>query len=78
MGHLNPMFQLANILQTKGFSISIIHTQFNAPNPANHPNFTFHLIADGLLESEASMRDGIGLFMTLNNKCQVPLRGLRV
>ncbi|GAB4851567.1 hypothetical protein Ancab_030969 [Ancistrocladus abbreviatus] len=73
-GHLNPMFQLANILQTKGFSISIIHTQFNAPNPANHPNFTFHLIADGLLESEASMRDGIGLFMTLNNKCQVPLR----
>ncbi|KAJ0564384.1 hypothetical protein HanRHA438_Chr07g0320731 [Helianthus annuus] len=25
-GHINPMFQLANLLYSKGFSITILHT----------------------------------------------------
>ncbi|GMH04240.1 hypothetical protein Nepgr_006079 [Nepenthes gracilis] len=73
-GHLNPMFQLADILHSKGFSISVIHTHFNAPNPDNHTNFTFHPIADGLLETEASTADVIGLFAALNAKCVSPFR----
>ncbi|GAB4827531.1 hypothetical protein Ancab_034415 [Ancistrocladus abbreviatus] len=73
-GHLTPMFQLANMLQSKGFSISIIHTQFNAPNPANHSDFTFHAIPDGLSENEASLADVIALTATLNVKCVEPLR----
>ncbi|GAB2298370.1 hypothetical protein Dimus_032436 [Dionaea muscipula] len=73
-GHLTPLFQLANILYSNGFSISIIHTQFNAPNAANHPNFTFHPISECLSETEASMADVIALTNTLNVKCVEPLR----
>ncbi|KAJ0657854.1 hypothetical protein HanLR1_Chr14g0551311 [Helianthus annuus] len=32
-GHVNPMFQLANLLYSKGFSITIFHTNFNKPKP---------------------------------------------
>ncbi|KAJ0695162.1 putative cytokinin 7-beta-glucosyltransferase [Helianthus annuus] len=40
-GHVSPMLQLANILHSKGFSITILHTLFNSPNPTNYPHFTF-------------------------------------
>nr|URA11571.1 UDP-glucose iridoid glucosyltransferase [Bacopa monnieri] len=41
-GHLPVMLQLGSVLQSKGFSIVIVHTDFNSPNPSNHPNdFTF-------------------------------------
>ncbi|XP_034928451.1 UDP-glycosyltransferase 76B1-like [Populus alba] len=73
-GHINPMIQLANILYSKGFSITIIHTQFNAPNPSKCPHFTFHEIPDGLLEDEASTADGVILFSVLNSKCVEPFR----
>ncbi|KAM0023489.1 putative UDP-glucuronosyl/UDP-glucosyltransferase [Helianthus debilis subsp. tardiflorus] len=51
-GHINPMLQLANILYTKGFKITIIHTDFNSPNQSNYPHFTFKSITDGLFKSE--------------------------
>ncbi|KAI7751471.1 hypothetical protein M8C21_020119 [Ambrosia artemisiifolia] len=51
-GHINPMLQLANILYTKGFKITIIHTNFNSPNPSNYPQFTFKSISDGLSKSK--------------------------
>ncbi|MFS8012875.1 putative cytokinin 7-beta-glucosyltransferase [Helianthus anomalus] len=28
-GHINPMLQLANILHTRGFKITIIHAEYN-------------------------------------------------
>ncbi|KAH7537268.1 hypothetical protein FEM48_Zijuj03G0074800 [Ziziphus jujuba var. spinosa] len=71
-GHLNPMLQLANLLYSKGFSITIVHTQFNSPNPANHPNFTFHAIADGLKGSQASTQDSMVLVSLLNINCFTP------
>ncbi|GMH30575.1 hypothetical protein Nepgr_032418 [Nepenthes gracilis] len=74
LDYMNPMFQLAEILHAKGFSISIIHTNFNAPNPKNHIGFTFHPISDGLLASEASSLDLITLFDILNVKCVAPFR----
>lgn len=73
-GHINPMLQLADILHSKGFSITIIHTNFNSPNPSLHPNFTFRSIADGLLESEASTSDVVLLLKLLNAKCVEPFR----
>ncbi|KAK9070413.1 hypothetical protein SSX86_010815 [Deinandra increscens subsp. villosa] len=45
-GHLNPMLQLANILHSKRFSITILHTRFNSPNPTNYPHFNFVSIPD--------------------------------
>ncbi|CAK7323834.1 unnamed protein product, partial [Dovyalis caffra] len=71
-GHINPMLQLANILYSKGFSIIIIHTRFNSPNPHNYPHFTFYSIPDGLLKHEASTADVIYLVTLLNIKCVKP------
>ncbi|KAK1359623.1 UDP-glycosyltransferase 76F1 [Heracleum sosnowskyi] len=45
-GHINPMLQLANILHSKGFHITIIHTSFNSPNKSNYPHFTFENILE--------------------------------
>ncbi|KAD6796531.1 hypothetical protein E3N88_07427 [Mikania micrantha] len=55
-GHLNPMLQLATILHSKGFSITILHTLFNSPNPTNYPNFTF-LPISGAGEHNLSVSD---------------------
>ncbi|KAL5733121.1 hypothetical protein ACOSQ2_032813 [Xanthoceras sorbifolium] len=71
-GHINPMLQLANILHTHGFSITIIHTNFNSPNPSNHPHFTFHFIPENLSESEASTDDLLALVALLNTRCVEP------
>jgi hypothetical protein len=40
-GHINPMFRLAGLLHTRGFAITVFHTQFNAPDPARHPDYRF-------------------------------------
>ncbi|KAL3521156.1 hypothetical protein ACH5RR_019305 [Cinchona calisaya] len=76
-GHINPMIQLANLLHSKGFTIIIIHTKFNSPDQSKYPDFTFHIIPDGLAEEhddEASTSD-ITLFLKqLNFNCFVPFR----
>ncbi|KAJ6357631.1 hypothetical protein OIU78_005471 [Salix suchowensis] len=71
-GHVNPMIQLANILHSKGFSITIIHTAFNSPDPSKYPHFTFHFIQEELTETEASTADIIALVSLLNIKCVAP------
>ncbi|KAF2296178.1 hypothetical protein GH714_036516 [Hevea brasiliensis] len=63
------MLWLANILYSKGFSIIIVHTKFNSPNPSKYPHFTFHSIPDGSLEGEASTADVEDLVTLLNVKC---------
>lgn len=50
-GHISPMLQLANILHSQGFSITIIHTNFNSPDFSNYPQFTFVSIDDALPDS---------------------------
>ncbi|GMH19074.1 hypothetical protein Nepgr_020915 [Nepenthes gracilis] len=66
-GHQNPMLHLANILHFNGFSISVIHTHFNSPNPANHPHFSFDPIPDGLPpKSGDSLEDIVPLLTVLN------------
>ena len=73
-GHIFPMLELANILHSKGFSITLIHTTFNSPNPSNYPHFTFHSIPDGLSETESSTNDLVSLLTLLNIKCVEPFR----
>ncbi|VVB13378.1 unnamed protein product [Arabis nemorensis] len=51
-GCISPMLQLAKILHSKGFSITVIHTRFNAPKASSHPLFNFLQIEDGLSETE--------------------------
>ncbi|KAM7256302.1 hypothetical protein ACFE04_012043 [Oxalis oulophora] len=69
-GHINPMLQLATILYSQGFSITILHTQFNAPNPSNHPHFTFLSIPNGEISPH---QEPLDIIISLNTNCRVPL-----
>ncbi|KAJ7961842.1 UDP-glycosyltransferase [Quillaja saponaria] len=73
-GHINPMLQLANILHTKGFSITMIHTNYNSLNSSHYPQFTFHSIFDGVSETEASKLDTIDLIALINLRCETPFK----
>ncbi|MBA0821582.1 hypothetical protein Goarm_018430 [Gossypium armourianum] len=73
-GHITPMLQLASILHSKGFSITIVHTEFNSPNPSNHPEFTFISIPDKLTESHFSDKDPASPVWNLNKNCAAPLQ----
>ncbi|KAI6676272.1 hypothetical protein NL676_037068 [Syzygium grande] len=71
-GHMNSTLQLGRILYARGFSITIVHANFNAPDPTSHPHFAFRSIADGIDQSEASTSDIRGLLALLNARCAVP------
>ncbi|CAJ1862811.1 unnamed protein product [Sphenostylis stenocarpa] len=71
-GHINPMLQLAQILYTKGFSITIIHPSFNSPNPSNYPHFNFSCIEDEFVLTESS--DLLSFLIELNAKCVEPFK----
>ncbi|TYH75105.1 hypothetical protein ES332_D05G450200v1 [Gossypium tomentosum] len=87
-GHLTPMLQLATILHSKGFSITIVHPELNSLNPSNHPEFTFVSIpdkikesqlsdedlADKLKESLVSNVDVAGSLQSLHKNCAAPLQ----
>ncbi|KAK4839624.1 hypothetical protein QYF36_023435 [Acer negundo] len=73
-GHINPMLQLASILYSRGFSITIIHTKFNSPNSSNYPHFNFSSFQDGLSEIEASTVDVVSLTSLLKIKYLVPFQ----
>ncbi|KAG4920269.1 hypothetical protein JHK82_049233 [Glycine max] len=49
-GHITPFLHLGDILYSKGFSITILHTIFKSPDPSSYPHFT-------LSETEASKLD---------------------
>lgn len=73
-GHMNPMIHLANVLYSRGFNITIIHTKFNSPDISRYPHFTFCLIPDGLSEAESSTSDIVVLFQRLLINCVEPFR----
>uniref|UniRef100_A0A7C8YCU5 Uncharacterized protein n=1 Tax=Opuntia streptacantha TaxID=393608 RepID=A0A7C8YCU5_OPUST len=74
LGHLTPMLHLGYALCSKGFSVTIIQTRFNAPDPAQFPNFTFHYIEDALSKSESPPSDTWQILQSLNTSCVDPLR----
>lgn len=73
-GHINPMLELAHILDSKGFSITIIHTSFNSPNTSNYPHLKFCCIEDGLSETECSASDLLNFLVAFNVKCVAPFK----
>ncbi|CAH8389739.1 unnamed protein product [Eruca vesicaria subsp. sativa] len=76
-GCINPMLQLANILHSRGFSITVIHTRFNAPKASNHPLFTFLQISDGLSESQIKddpTSNVMSLIAQINVNAESPFR----
>ncbi|CAJ1862767.1 unnamed protein product [Sphenostylis stenocarpa] len=73
-GHITPLLHLAHILFSRGFSITIVHTLFNAPDPTSYPHFSFHTIPDGLSQTEASTLDAVHLTDLINIRCAHPLK----
>ncbi|XP_004294261.1 PREDICTED: UDP-glycosyltransferase 76E2-like [Fragaria vesca subsp. vesca] len=69
-GHINPMLQLGTFLHSKGFSITIVHTQFNSPSPSNHPEFTFIPIPDGLTVPLVSSGNIVAILLAINANCK--------
>lgn len=73
-GHLTPMLQLGNTLHSRGFSITVIHTQINSPSTSNYPHFKFYSIHDGLSKSQFSTSDIVSLLVALNSTCLVSFK----
>ncbi|KAK2442021.1 UDP-Glycosyltransferase superfamily protein [Trifolium repens] len=73
-GHITPLLQLSNILYSKGFSITIVHTVFNSPDPSSYPHFTFLPLHGALSETEASKVDAVHLTEVINVRCVQPLK----
>lgn len=77
-GHITPMLQLASILHSNGFSITIAHTIFNSPDPSNYPNFHFLSFSDGLSlpPHSISSHNVSSIAPTLSTNCVSPFRQL--
>lgn len=66
-GHITPMLQLGDILDSWGFSITIAHTEFNSPNPLDHPDFNFLLLPDNLSGHDTSHTISLNAISAMNN-----------
>ncbi|MQL96374.1 hypothetical protein Taro_029048, partial [Colocasia esculenta] len=71
-GHINHMFQLATLLFQRGFSVTVIHTLFNAPNPSGHPHFRFVAIDDGLPVEVLNSHDILAKAIAITKAHRVP------
>ncbi|KAF9665564.1 hypothetical protein SADUNF_Sadunf16G0136200 [Salix dunnii] len=73
-GHINPMLHLGTVLHSHGFSITVIHTEFNSPNPSSHPEFTFQAIPDSLSDDQISSGNLAAILLALNSNCKTPFQ----
>ncbi|KAJ9541806.1 hypothetical protein OSB04_028312 [Centaurea solstitialis] len=75
-GHINPLLQLASILHTQGFKITIIHTEYNSPNHSNYPHFTFKSIQVDFSEVIKQFPNEPASFYLkmVNDRCVDPFR----
>ncbi|KAI3711825.1 hypothetical protein L1987_70373 [Smallanthus sonchifolius] len=72
-GHMTPMLHLATFLHSKGFSITIAHSEFNRPDPSNHPHFTFLSLPDNL-SAISDFATAVQFLQTLNDNCSPHFR----
>ncbi|CAL5079398.1 unnamed protein product [Urochloa decumbens] len=63
-GHISPMLQLAGALHARGLAVTVLHTEFNAPDPARHLEFDFVAVPDAIPETVAA--NGIAKILALN------------
>ncbi|OWM68770.1 hypothetical protein CDL15_Pgr024957 [Punica granatum] len=71
-GLVTPMFSLGGALHSKGFSITIAHTQFSFPDQSNFPNFSFISLPASFSEDELSSRDFAALVASLDMRYEGP------
>uniref|UniRef100_A0A453JK35 Uncharacterized protein n=1 Tax=Aegilops tauschii subsp. strangulata TaxID=200361 RepID=A0A453JK35_AEGTS len=74
-GHLSPMLQLAELLRARGLAVTVLHTDFNAPDPARHPELAFVSIHEALPhEATSPDADIVAQLLALNSGCEAPFR----
>ncbi|XP_010516158.1 PREDICTED: UDP-glycosyltransferase 76F1-like [Camelina sativa] len=81
VGHFNPMIQLARIFHHRGFSVTILHTSFNFPDPSHYPLFTFRTIPhnnaggeDPMTQPDVSSMDLVAFIRLLRQTYAEPFR----
>ncbi|TVU39941.1 hypothetical protein EJB05_13385, partial [Eragrostis curvula] len=65
-GHINPMLQLADVLHGRGLAVTVLHTYFNALDPALHPAFDFVPVPDGVPADVAASGNVIAIIEAMN------------
>jgi UDP:flavonoid glycosyltransferase YjiC (YdhE family) len=73
-GHINPMFQLAGILRSRGFAVTVFHTHFNAPDASAHPDYDFVPVPDGMPAGRHPLQDTVQRILDINRACEAPFR----
>ncbi|KAL5580890.1 hypothetical protein UlMin_013332 [Ulmus minor] len=73
-GHITPMLQLATVLYSKSFSITIAHTISNSPNPQDHPHFTFLPMPDGFSDGKFVQEQTVANVLVISKSCKEFLR----
>jgi hypothetical protein len=61
------MLQLGSILHSNGFSITVVHAQYNSPDPSTHPDFRFLPLPN---TSPALTGEFIPFALQLNINCE--------
>uniref|UniRef100_J3MJP1 Uncharacterized protein n=1 Tax=Oryza brachyantha TaxID=4533 RepID=J3MJP1_ORYBR len=75
-GHLSPMLQLAALLRARGLAVAVLHTDFNAPDPARHHRDLAFIPIRETLPEEATSPDAdiVAQLLALNAACEAPFR----
>ncbi|TKW31298.1 hypothetical protein SEVIR_2G096500v4 [Setaria viridis] len=75
-GHLNPTLKLAALLRARGLAVTVLHTDFNAPDPARHPGLAFVPIHETPLQDTAVSPDSdiLAKLLALNAAIAAPFR----
>ncbi|XP_074308184.1 UDP-glycosyltransferase 76B1-like [Silene latifolia] len=75
IGHMNPMFHVAEALNSKGISITFILTKYNSPNPSSFStDYSFHFIDDGIAAMETPPSNPVAFLAALNSNSRQPFR----
>ncbi|NP_001384453.1 DIMBOA UDP-glucosyltransferase BX8 [Zea mays] len=72
--HINQMLQLGKLLRARGLGVTMLHTDFNAPDPALHPDITFVSIRESLPAEVVANPDMVEQMMQLNAVCEAPFQ----
>ncbi|XP_066393524.1 DIMBOA UDP-glucosyltransferase BX8-like [Miscanthus floridulus] len=72
--HTTQMLQLGELLRARGLGVTVLHTDFNAPDPTCHPEITFVSIRESLPADVVASPDMVEQMIGLNAACEAPFQ----
>ncbi|CAO2150152.1 unnamed protein product [Urochloa humidicola] len=74
-GHFNPVMRLARTLHTRGLDITVFHTEFRAPDPADYPaDYRFVSVPVEVSPELMASEDVARIVMAMNASSEAPFR----